>query len=92
MTPLQFGLPGGPELLIVILLLLSLLLVPIIVFVVVYRLVARRTNYEERVSRLEREVADLRQTVEEGEDGESSAEPDEDVEDPEPEPLWDDRE
>lgn len=87
MTPLQFGLPGGPELLIVILLLLSLLLVPIVVFVVVYRLVARRTNYEERVSQLEREVAALREEVgvEELRD-----DPEEDVE--EFESMWGDRE
>ncbi|MFB6176402.1 MAG: hypothetical protein ABEI99_04535 [Halobaculum sp.] len=69
MSLLQFGLPGGPELLVIALLLLLLLGVPILVFVVVYRLVARRTNYERRVSRLEREVAELREAVTEEVDG-----------------------
>lgn len=84
---LQFGLPGGVEILVLLLLFGALLLVPIIVFVVVYRLVARRTNYEERVSRLEREVAALREEV-----GvqELRDDPDEDVDDLEP--MWGDRE
>ncbi len=58
-----FGLPGGPELVVLLLLFVLILGVPALVFVLVYRFVAGRTNYEERISQLEREVASLQRTV-----------------------------
>jgi hypothetical protein len=60
---LQIGLPGGIEILVLLLLLFIMILVPAVVFYVVYRFVSGRTNYEARISELEREVESLRKEL-----------------------------
>ena len=60
--------PGGVELLVLLLLLGVVILVPLGIFVVVYRFVAGRNDYEQRISQLEREVAALQREVRESAD------------------------
>lgn len=64
--PAQFGVPGGPELVIVALVLL-LLAAPVALGVVaVFLLLRRRSALEERIAELESEVDRLRERVENG--------------------------
>ena len=57
---LQFvGLPGGPELLIVLLMLLLSVVVPLLVIVAVFNYLDGKRGYEERITALERRVAEL---------------------------------
>lgn len=53
------GLPGGPELLIVLLMGAMYLVLPILVIVAVYNFLDGKRGYEERITRLERRVAEL---------------------------------
>ncbi|WP_281195584.1 preprotein translocase subunit TatA [Halorubrum sp. F4] len=64
--PAQFGVPGGPELVIIMLVLLLLAAPVALGAVAVFLLLRRRSTLEERIAELESEVDRLRERVENG--------------------------
>ncbi|MFC5133169.1 MULTISPECIES: preprotein translocase subunit TatA [Haloferacaceae] len=62
----QFGVPGGPELVIVALVLLLLVAPVALGAVAVFLLLRRRSALEERIAELESEMDRLRERVENG--------------------------
>ncbi|RDI69812.1 hypothetical protein [Halopelagius longus] len=58
------GLPGGPELLIVLLMVAMYVVLPVLGIVAVYNFLDGKRGYEERITRLERRVAELEDELE----------------------------
>ena len=64
-VPLQFGIPGGPELLIIFLLFFIVALPAVVLVGLAILLLKRNSGDDDRVQKLEREVRTLRERVDE---------------------------
>jgi hypothetical protein len=57
--PLQVGIPGGPEIVVLLLVFVLYLALPVLLIVVVYNFLDGKRGYQERIAELERRVEEL---------------------------------